>query len=83
MYNITKLLIRSLENLVMDGVTDGQMDGRTDKSDFIGRCPTNVDRPKDKKTKRFNTFTFATTFLRILILMTKVSFYLLSHPGLM
>ena len=83
MYNITKLQIQSLESFVMDGVTDGQMDGQTDKSDFIGRCPTNVYCPKDKKTKRFNTFTFATTFLRILILMTKVSFYLLSHPEIM
>ena len=28
-----------------DGRTDGQTDGQTDKSDFIGRNPTNVERP--------------------------------------
>ena len=29
-----------------DGWTDRQMDRQTDKSDFIGRCPTNVESPK-------------------------------------
>ena len=29
--------------------TDGQVDGRTDERDFIGRCPTNVERPKSVK----------------------------------
>ena len=38
-------MIQSWENLV----TDGWADGRTDESDFIGRCPSNVDRPKDEK----------------------------------
>ena len=37
-----KLMIQSWENLV----TDGQMGRRTEDSDFIGRCPTNVERPK-------------------------------------
>ena len=37
-----KLMIQFWENLVTDGRTDGQ----TDESDFIGRCPTNVKRPK-------------------------------------
>ena len=37
-----KLMIQSSENLVPDGQTDGQMD----HSDFIGRYPTNVERPK-------------------------------------
>ena len=32
-------MIQSWENLV----TDGQMD----ESDFIGRCPTNVERPTE------------------------------------
>ena len=36
-----KLMIQLWENLVTDGRTDGQ----TDESDFIGRCPTNVERP--------------------------------------
>ena len=27
-------------------VTDGQTDGQTDESDFIGCCPTNVECPK-------------------------------------
>ena len=27
---------------------DGQTGGQTDKSDFIGHCPTNVERPKTK-----------------------------------
>ena len=35
-------MIQSSENLVPDGQTDGQMD----HSDFIGRYPTNVERPK-------------------------------------
>ena len=26
--------------------TDGQTGGQTDESDFIGRCPANVERPK-------------------------------------
>ena len=33
----------------MDGRTagrmDGHTDGQTDESDFIGRCPTDVERP--------------------------------------
>ena len=33
----------------MDGQTDGgRTDGKTDESDFIGYCPTNVERPKGK-----------------------------------
>ena len=36
-----KLMIQSWENLV----TDGRTDARTDESDFIGGCPTNVERP--------------------------------------
>ena len=27
-------------------LSDGSTDGQTDKSDFIGSCPTNVERPK-------------------------------------
>ena len=34
-------MIHSWENLVTEGRTDGQ----TDESDFIGRCPTDVERP--------------------------------------
>ena len=37
-----KLMIQSWENLV----TDGRIDGQIDKSAFIGRSPTNVERPK-------------------------------------
>ena len=40
-----KLMIQSWENLVTDGRTDERTDGQTDESDFIGRCPTNVERP--------------------------------------
>ena len=36
-----KLMIQSWENLLQDGRTDRQ----TEKSDFIGRCLTNVERP--------------------------------------
>ena len=28
-----------------DGLTDRRKGGQTDESDFIGRCPTNVERP--------------------------------------
>ena len=38
-------MIQSSENLVTDGRTDGQ----ADSSDFIGRCPTNLERPKQNK----------------------------------
>ena len=37
-----KLMIQSRENLVTDGRTGRQ----TEESDFIGRCRTNVERPK-------------------------------------
>ena len=30
----------------MDGRTDGDRQGQMDERDFIGRCPTNVKRPK-------------------------------------
>ena len=44
-------MIQSWENLVTDGRRDGQKDrgteGQTDESDFIWRCPTNVERPKN------------------------------------
>ena len=30
----------------MRKLSDGGTHGQTDKSDFIGRCPTNVERPK-------------------------------------
>ena len=39
-------MIQSRENLVMNGRTDGQTDVQTGESDFIGRCLTNVERPK-------------------------------------
>ena len=35
-----------------DGRTDWQTDGQTGESDFIGRCPTNVERQK-KIIKKF------------------------------
>ena len=35
-------MTQSWENLV----TDGQVDGQTDESYFMRRCPTNVERPK-------------------------------------
>ena len=37
-------MIQSWENLVTDGRTNRQRDGQADESDFIGRCPTNVER---------------------------------------
>ena len=40
-----KLKIQSWESLVADGRTDGRTDS---DSDFIGRCPTNVERPIPK-----------------------------------
>ena len=47
-----KIMIQSWENLVAVGWTDGrtkeQAVGQTDKNDFIGRCPINVERPKGK-----------------------------------
>ena len=31
-----------------DGRTDGTIDRQADESDFIGRCPINVECPKGK-----------------------------------
>ena len=36
--------------------TGGQTDRHTGKSDFTGRCPTNVERPKAKKIASFFYF---------------------------
>ena len=36
-----------------DGETDGQTDRQADKSDFIGRCATNVELPKYEKDKEW------------------------------
>ena len=44
-------MIQSWENLVMEGQTDGRMEGQTDESDFMGRCPINVEHPKNWKAK--------------------------------
>ena len=41
-----KLMIQSWENLVKDG--------QIDMSDFIGRCPINVERPTYSKPKTEN-----------------------------
>ena len=40
-----KLMTQSWENLVTDGRTDGRTERQTVESDFIGRCPTDVERP--------------------------------------
>ena len=44
-----KLMSRSWENLVTDGPTDRRTVGQTGESDFTGRCPTNVERPINKR----------------------------------
>ena len=36
---------------ILRKLSDGWMDGQTDQSDFIGRCPTNHERPKIKCQK--------------------------------
>ena len=33
----------------MDGRTDGHTDGQADESDFIGRCPTDIDHPTESE----------------------------------
>ena len=43
-----KLMIQFWENLVTDGRTDGQTGGQMDENDFIGRCLTNIKRPKSE-----------------------------------
>ena len=32
-------------DIILGKFSDGRTDGQTDESDFIGRCPTNVERP--------------------------------------
>ena len=49
-------MIQSWENLVTDGRTDSLTNRQTDKSDFIGRCPTNVEDPI--KSYRLNSTTY-------------------------
>ena len=38
-------LLRKLSDGRTDRQTDRWADGQTDESDFIGRCPTNIERP--------------------------------------
>ena len=35
--------------------SNGWRDGETDKGDFIGRCPTNVERPIKELTKKVDS----------------------------
>ena len=56
-----KLMIQSWENLVTAGRwTDKLTDRQTDKSDFIGCCPTNIEHPiatgTEIKTERINWY---------------------------
>ena len=39
-------ILRKYSDRRMDGQTDGQTDGQMEKRDFIGRYPTNIERPK-------------------------------------
>ena len=40
-----------------DRQTGGQTDGQTEESDFIGRCPTNIERPiKTSERHHSNVF---------------------------
>ena len=41
-------MMQSEENLVTDGRKDWQTDRRTNESNIIERCPSNVERPKRK-----------------------------------
>ena len=45
-------MIQSWENVV----TDGQTDRQTDKSDFIGRYPTNVENKNKTRSVNKNLF---------------------------
>ena len=42
-------VLRKLSDWWTDGQTDRRTEGQTDKSDFIGSCPTNVECPIIKK----------------------------------
>ena len=51
MCNIKKKANDPILRKLSHGQTDRQIDGQTDKSDFIGRSPTNVERPiKEQQT---------------------------------
>ena len=45
LYTISEKTNDPLLREISDKRTDRQMDGKTDKSDLMGRCPTNVARP--------------------------------------
>ena len=38
-------ILRKLSDGRTEGRTEGRTDRQTDESDFIGRCPTNIDSP--------------------------------------
>ena len=38
-------LSEKTNDLILRKLSGGRTDGQTDESDFIGRCPTNVERP--------------------------------------
>ena len=40
-----------------DGRTEGRTDRQTDESDFIGQCPTNVERPISKLSQKLHRHT--------------------------
>ena len=42
-------IFRKLSDGRTDRRTDGRTDGQATDSDFIGRCPTNLERPKQNK----------------------------------
>lgn len=56
----------------MTNGTDGQKDGQTDESGFIGRCPTDIERPIKPmflvKVKKFVILRPETNFLFIILL---------------
>ena len=62
--------MRKLSDGRTDGQMDGQMDGQTDDSDFIGRCPTNIERSNKEKHEKLQKNLMQTR--------TKILFFLMS-----
>ena len=77
----SNLMMQSWENLVTDRRTDGQADKQMDESDFRGRSPTNIERPKaeilvliEKKMSKHKTRTFRTFCWYFLLLRRGLSY---------
>ena len=58
-----ELIIQSRENLIREERTDREMDRQTGESNFIGRCPTDVERTNREQDKIVKLQMFDTSYI--------------------